>query len=117
MSILLILFYVLSTSSGLVLLKLGTVSGLQISFINNSLKFNLNPTAVAGILLYGISFLLYIYLISKFDLGFIIPLTIGIVYVLIFIASFVIFHEVFTVTKIIAITLIIGGLILLNLNK
>lgn len=109
--------YVLSTASGLVLLKLGTTTGLPISLVENSIKFNLNPFAVSGLFLYGLSFLLYIYLLSKFDLGFVIPLTTALVYVLIFIASFMIFKESFTMLKIIAIALILSGVVILNLNK
>lgn len=117
MSIILLIAYVLSTSSGLILLKLGTTSGMPISFAKNAIKFNFNLYSIIGIFLYGLSFLLYIYLISKFDLGFIIPITTALVYILIFAASFLIFHEVFTVLKIIAISLIIFGVILLNFNK
>lgn len=117
MSIALIIAYILSTSSGLILLKLGTTTGLPIGFVENSIKFNLNLFSVIGLLLYGLSFFLYIYLISKFDLGFIIPLAAGFVYILIFTASFFIFHEAFTIIKIAAISLIIIGVILLNFNK
>lgn len=109
--------YVLTTSAGLVILKIGASSGLPVSFIGNKLQFNLNPYTIAGIILYGLSFFLYIYLISKFSLGYIIPLTTALVYILIFIASFVIFKESFTPAKIAAISLIISGLILLNVSK
>ena len=57
------------------------------------------------------------YLISKFDLGYIIPLTTALVYVLIFFASFVIFKEAFTALKIVGIVLIVIGVLLLNLKK
>jgi len=117
MSIILTIVYILTTSSGLILLKLGTNSGPPVSFVENSLKFNFNLYLISGIALYGLSFLLYIYLISKFDLGYIIPITAAFVYILIFTASFFIFHEAFTMIKISAITLIILGVILLNFNK
>jgi drug/metabolite transporter (DMT)-like permease len=109
--------YVLVTASALVVLKLGAKAGAPAEFIDGRLHFNLNPYVFAGIALYGTSFLLYIYLISKYDLGYIIPLTTGLVYALIFIASFVIFNEVFTVFKIVGIALIVLGLLLLNLKK
>lgn len=109
--------YVLATSMGLIVLKLGTESGTPFSFSNNRLHVNLNWQSVTGIALYGLSFLLYIYLISKNDLGYIIPLTTAFVYIVIFIASAVIFKEVFTITKIIGITLIVIGLIFLNLKR
>jgi len=117
MSILLLIAYVLSTSGGLVLLKLGTTGGLPVSFVDNALKFNFNLLAMGGIFLYGLSFLLYIYLISKFQLGYIVPLTTALVYTLVFIASYFVFHEVFTIVKVIAIALIISGVIILSLNK
>lgn len=117
MSILLIISYVLSTSFGLVLLKLGTTSGMPISFVTNTIKFNFNLYSLAGLFLYGLSFLLYIYLISKFDLGFIIPIAAAFVYILIFAASYFIFHETFTTIKIIAIFLIMLGVILMGVNK
>jgi hypothetical protein len=66
--------YVVTTSAGLIILKLGTNSGVPITYVQNKLQFNFNLYSVLGILLYGISFALYIYLISKFDLGYIIPL-------------------------------------------
>ena len=117
MSKILIALYVLTTSSALVVLKWGAQSGAPAQFINNKLHLNLNPYVVTGIALYGTSFLLYTYLISKYDLGYIIPVTTAFVYVLIFLASFVVFKEVFTVIKIMGIALILGGVILLNINK
>jgi len=113
---LIIALYVLTTASGLVLLKLGTNGASFVSLVDGRLSWNIGLLSVMGIFLYGISFLLYIYLISKFNLGFIIPLTTGLVYILIFIASFVVFKESFTATKIAAIVLIVTGVILLNLN-
>lgn len=109
--------YVLATSAGLIVLKLGTESGVPISYSDSRLHFNLNWQSLLGITLYAVSFLLYIYLISKNDLGYIIPLTTAFVYIVIFIASAFIFKEVFTVTKIIGILLIIVGLIFLNIKR
>ncbi len=109
--------YILATSLALITLKLSTVSGSPILFSGDKILLNINQYTVIGILLYGFSFLLYIYLISKFSLGYIIPITTALVYVLVFIASFVIFKEVFTATKIIGIALILLGFILLNLNR
>jgi small multidrug resistance pump len=109
--------YVLATSFGLIVLKLGTKSGLPITIVNNKIQFNLSFYSIAGIILYGLSFALYIYLISKFDLGYIIPLVTALVYIIIFVASFIIFKESFTSLKILAIVLILTGLILLNIKK
>lgn len=117
MSKLIIALYVATTSLGLIILKLGTANGLPVSYIQNKLHFNLNPQVLAGIILYAVSFLLYLYLISKYELGYIIPLATALVYVVIFVASAVVFKEVFTTIKIMGIALIIVGIVLLNLKS
>ena len=109
--------YVIATSLGLIFIKLGTGEGLPVKMADGKLQFHFNLFAFAGIFLYAVSFLLYMYLISKNDLGFIIPLTTALVYIVIFVASYVIFHEVFTAMKIMGISFIVVGLILLNLKK
>lgn len=109
--------YVLTTVAALVVLKLGTKSGLPIGYVDGRVQLNLNLYSLAGIALYGLSFITYVYLISKNDLGYIIPLAAAFVYILIFLASAVVFKEVFTLTKIVGIALIVLGLVFLNLKK
>lgn len=109
--------YVLATSLALIFLKLGTTIGAPITFANNKLHLNLGWYSTFGIILYGTSFLIYTYLISKYDLGYIIPLATAFVYIAIFIASYIIFKEAFTPIKILGILLIMSGLIVLNLKK
>ncbi len=117
MSKILISLYILATTLALVALKYGSKAGAPLSFIDHKLQFNINIYTVLGIGLYGISFVVYMYLISKYDLGYIIPLTAAFIYILIFIASYFVFHEVFTTTKIFGIGLIVIGLVFLNLKK
>ena len=108
--------YVLATSAALILFKLGTKAGAPIGFENNRLKFNLTAYTVSGLVLYGFSFISYLYLISRYNLGYIIPITTGLVYVLIFTSSYFLLNETFTLIKISGIALILGGLVLLNLK-
>jgi len=112
-----IILYIATTSAGLITFKLGSKAGLPIKFAENGLSVNLNFYNVLGLLLYCTSFLLYMYLVSKNDLGYIIPLTTGFVYIVIFTASFIVFKEVFTIYKVIGIILIVAGLIFLNSSK
>lgn len=109
--------YVLFTASALIVVKLSSKHGAFIDRINGHIHLNINALTLLGVVLYGASFLLYIYLISKFDLGYIIPLTTALVYAIIFIASYAIFNEAFTALKVAGIILIIAGLILLNLKR
>ena len=101
----------------LIILKLGTKSGLPIAYIDHKVQFNINFYSVAGLVLYGFSFVTYVYLISKNDLGYILPLALAFVYIIIFTASAIIFKEVFTTTKIIGISLIVLGLAFLNIKR
>lgn len=117
MNIILLIIYILTTSSGLILLKLGSNSGALISIVNNSIKLNFAPMSILGLLFYATSFLLYTYLVSKFNLGFLVPLTTAFVYIIIFVASFLLFNETFTTLKIFAISLILIGITLLNIYK
>ena len=98
-------------------LKLGTKAGAPVGLVDHKLVFNLGFYTIGGVVLYGISFLLYVYLISKYDLGYIIPIATGLVYVLIFVASFVVFSEAFSMLKIFGIGLILIGLVLMNIAK
>lgn len=109
--------YVLTTVSALVVLKLGTQSGLPIAYVDHRLQYNINHYVVIGIMLYGLSFITYVYLVSKNDLGYIIPIAAAFVYLLMFTASAVVFKEVFTIYKIIGIGFIVIGLFFLNINR
>jgi small multidrug resistance pump len=109
--------YVITTSLALIVLKLGAKSGAPVHYLNERLHFNLNLYVLGGVALYGLSFLVYVYLISKYDLGYIIPLTAAFIYLIIFTASYFIFKENFTAAKIAGIALITAGIIFLNFQK
>lgn len=117
MSKVILALYAVITSLALIVLKLGAKSGAVVEHVNNKISFNINTYTLVGVFFYGVSFLLYVYLISRYDLGYIIPVAAAFVYILIFTASYFIFHETFTVIKVAGIVLIVGGLVLLNVNK
>jgi multidrug transporter EmrE-like cation transporter len=112
-----ITLYILTTSAALVVLKLGSQNGALVSVVDGKLIFNINLVTLLGIFFFGASFTLYTYIISSYDLGYIIPLTASFVYILVFGASYFIFNESFNVLKIIAIALMIIGIILLNISN
>ena len=117
MTKIIIALYVLATSLALIFLKLGSASGAPFTFANNRPHLNLGWYSSAGLALYVASFLFYTYLISKYDLGYILPLVTAFVYIAIFVASYFIFHEIFTVAKVLGIAFILVGLVFLNLKK
>jgi len=81
------------------------------------LKLNLSGVFILGILMFMISFFIYVYLISKNDLGYIVPILTAFVYISVFTASYFVFNEIFTPIKITAILLILMGVIVLSINK
>lgn len=115
--IILILLYAITSVSALVFLKFASKNGPPFQFLDNKFHFNLSLFTALGIFLFGISFILYTYLISKYDLGYIIPLLTALVYILIFIASYFFFQEAITIVKICGVILILGGITMLSLGK
>lgn len=109
----LIATYVLTTVSALILLKLGTDGGL-IVVNDGSLTMNIAPVAVLGIAFYGVSFFINTILLSRFDLGFIVTLTQSFIYLAVFVFSYFIFSEEFTLVKLGGILLILSGVALLG---
>ncbi len=114
-----IILYIFLTVSGLVLLK-GGLAQTQLlglgDLIKNLLNFRFllaHLKFILGILCYGSSFVTWMFLLSKQDLSRIYPLTVGIVYALIMIASVVFFHEQFTLYKVIGVILIGLGVLFL----
>jgi len=114
-----IIFYLFCSISGLILIKKGlmntNISGIfglikslfNIEFLTKHWQF------ILGAVFYALSFLTWMFLLSKKELSIIYPLTVSIVYVAIMISSVVFFHEQFTLYKIIGVVLIGLGLLFL----
>lgn len=113
---LLVALYTVCTSSALISLKLGSKTGAAVQIADGKLLFNVTPALVIGIGLYAIGFVVFTYLVSKYDLGYILPLTTAVVYTTVFTVSLFVFNEAFTFTKVLAIALILIGVFLLNLS-
>lgn len=69
-----------------------------------------------GIFCYGISMMSFFYLLSRYELSFLVPLT-ALTYVFNMLAAYFIFHESFDVYKISGIVVIIAGIMILSLSK
>jgi len=98
-----IAIYVLFSVSGLVLFKLGL--SLKISWLS-----------ILGLLLYVISFLIYMGLVSKNDLSYVFPIASGAVYLLTMLSSVLIFKESIQSMQILGSTFILVGLVLMNIK-
>ena len=117
MLLLFISSYVATTVSGLVVLKMSAKRGkIFLKFRNGKLIYTITPLIGFGIGLYVVSFFLYVYLVSKYDLGYIIPLAAALVYVTLFTVSYYVLDEEFTKRKIIALAMMIMGILLLGVH-
>ena len=116
-NVILIVFYIILTIAGVVLFKLGTQKDFLVSIATGVFTLKISLMSIIGLVCYLCSFLMYMFLISRFDLTYIVPVTTGIVQVATFVLAIMIFKEIVTVSKVVATGLILIGVILLNIKK
>ena len=112
MKIILTVVYIILTTLGIFLMKLGGNS-LSLSF-TNGVNFKIGFVTLLGFLSYLGSFLLWQKLIVTFDLSYIVPITTGICQLLILIIGICFFKEQVNIVSIVGAILII---VLLALGK
>ncbi len=110
------LVYVLLTSGALLTFKYGGTGKFPVSFVDGRVHIKVTLFFAVGIVLYGLAFVLYTLLISRLNLGEVIPLTTGLVYVVVFGASALFFKERFTLMQILGIVVIIGGVTMIEMS-
>lgn len=116
-NIILIVVYIILTIAGVVLFKLGTQKDFLVSIATGVFTLKISLMSIIGLVCYLCSFLMYMFLISKFDLTYIVPVTTGVVQVATFVLAIMIFKESVTISKVVATGLILMGVILLNIKK
>jgi drug/metabolite transporter (DMT)-like permease len=109
--------YLVLSLAGVVLFKLGTEREFLLSASNGMFSFKISFISLLGLLSYVCSFLMYMFLISKFDMTYIVPITTGITQVLTVILAVMIFKESLTIPKITGTALIIIGVAIINFKK
>jgi hypothetical protein CLOSPO_02603 len=117
MNILLIVLYVIFAVSGSTLIKYGGMKTVSKLFTVPFINLDISWITFIGFISYGLSFLLYTILLNRFDLSFISPLTVAIVYLLLMITAFVVFKEPITASKIVGSSLILLGILLMIKGK
>lgn len=112
-----ILIYAAISVGGLTLVKLGSASPLTLEISKTSFSVNAGWTTILGLILYIVSFLIYMKLVSRNSLTYLMPVSQGVVYVLTLLVSLFVLHEKLTLHQWVGWTLILAGLILMNLKK
>ena len=116
MNYLLIILYLICASLGQILFKYGCNKSFKLEFYNGTLNFNLNIISIIGLFLYVISFILFFYMMSKYNLSYIVPILTGILYISIIMLSTIILKETITTIQLVGIGFILVGVITMNIK-
>lgn len=117
MNIIFLILYVIFAVSGSTLLKYGGLNTVKSLFMVPVININISLITLIGFICYGLSFIFYTILLNKFELSFISPLTVSLVYIFLMITAFIIFKEPITLQKILGSILILSGIMLMIINK
>ena len=106
--------YVICTVLGLILYKYGTTKEFGFLFENGNLSIKVNVISIIGLALYLISFLLYILILPKYDVTYILPIVSTATGILIFVSSIVFLGEPSSLIKWIGYGFMTVGVIIIN---
>jgi drug/metabolite transporter (DMT)-like permease len=98
-------------------MKYGSIIKAGILFKVPVVDMSVSLFSFFGFVCYGISFLIYTVLISRHDLSFLNPFTVGVSSILIFASAAIFFGEILTVSKIVGLSLILTGVVVINIFK
>lgn len=110
-----IIFYLIFSVSGLLLMKTGS-GDTSIALLNDKLIFNIKLQLLLGGLFYIISFILWVFILKISNLNYIFPIVTGLGYFFIMISSFFILKEPITLMQLIGSIVIFLGIILINVK-
>ena len=119
-NIILFILYVILSSSGLILFKLGSLNpNIHLHFFGLSL--NISVKSIIGIICYGASliplFLLWMMIISRSNLTIAMPLSIALVNTLVIVGSCLFLKEKITIIQGIGIFIVIFGVCIMSWGR
>ena len=109
---LLCIVYATFTVLALVLLRLG--GGPEVSFIDSSFNVSLPVKVIIGLILYVLSFLIYLFIIPHLTFTRTFPILNGSLYTLIVFSGIIFFRERITVQHIVGSLVILAGVLILG---
>lgn len=116
-SIFLLLCYIACSAFGLILLKMGLNHGTALTLSAAVIEVKMHLLLIAGALLYVISFLLNLVVMSRFNLNYVYPISAGLIYTAIIALSVLLLKEKVTSTQIVGMIAILAGIIIMNIKK
>lgn len=115
MSYIAFVIYLLMSASGLILLKSGS-GNFALNVSSNLLNLSISTKMLVGLALYVFSFLLFIFIIPKFNLSYIYPMSAGLLYIIILVASIFFLNEKVTTINLLGSALILSGIVAINIK-
>ena len=112
MNIILLITYILLSTGGATLVKMGGEGKWSPLFTVPYVSLDVSLVTLLGIIGYGMSFLVFIVLLNRLDLSFLTPVATGVSYAILMAVSLVVFGEHFTAIKALGCTLILIGVLL-----
>ena len=114
----LIILSAIINSAANVLIKLGSKNMSSQKSIYGIFKFFcLNIPLLVGLLFFGLSFIIYAYILSKVNLNIAYPILISICFVMVNLGAFVFFNEKFSILHITGLVVILLGIWIISLGN
>jgi multidrug transporter EmrE-like cation transporter len=117
MKILLMIVYLITASLGQVLYKFGANKCSSFEINGGNFNLSMNYISVIGIVLYALSFILFMIILPKFDVIYAIPILMGALYVMIITFSVIILKESASTLQYVGIGIILVGIIIMNIKR
>lgn len=115
--IFMVALYLVLTVAGLILYKYGANKGFEFSIVNKALNLKINFVSILGLLCYLASFIIYMLILPKFNISYIMPLTSAVSYISIFILSAMVLKETITTNGVIGAIIILVGIVVMNFRS
>lgn len=116
MNILLVVLYCIFTTLGLILFKYGSNQEFIFMVKNNIFQIKLSIYSIIGLCFYALSFIIYILILPRYNLSYIIPFISAITYISIFLLSIFLLKENVTIISILGVVIVFVGILLINIG-
>ena len=116
MKYIILIIYVLFSASGVIFFRLGSEKEFSLAVSAASFSLKVSWFSVIGLVCYLCGFLLFMWLISKYQVSYLVPVTGGMYYIVILGASMLFLHERLSTVQLIGVVTIIVGIMLMNVH-
>ena len=113
--VLLVCLYMFLSVSGIILIRAGS-GRTALSLTDGLFLMKLDAFTLGGMCCYIVSFLMFMYILSLYKLSYIVPITTGIVQVLILLAAIFLFREKISAINLAGVLVVIAGIVLMNIQ-